>query len=165
MPLKKPYFIMSNLDPEQMRITLRQIDEMFGILFENINQTTRNIRHIVIPSFESDESFTTGDGTIGITVPEEMDGYVLTDVLSSVYSPSITGNINVQIRLERAGVDTDLLTTKVVILESEYYGTKTVKKVVYKGDIIFPDIDLAGSGALGLFTVLTFKEWNGNKKN
>ena len=155
--LKKPYFIIPSSDPKQLYVALRQIDEMLGILFENINQTTKDIRHIIIPSFGSDELVIIRDGTIGITVPEEMDGYVLTDVLSSVYSPSITGNINVQIRLEREGVDTDI-GDLIVILEDGYYGTKTVKKVVYKGDIIFTDIDLAGTGALGLFTVLTFKE-------
>ena len=157
MMLKKPYFIIPSSDPKQLYVALRQIDEMLGILFENINQTTKDIRHIIIPSFGSDELVIIRDGTIGITVPEEMDGYVLTDVLSSVYSPSITGNINVQIRLEREGVDTDI-GDLIVILEDGYYGTKTVKKVVYKGDIIFSDIDLAGTGALGLFTVLTFKE-------
>ena len=155
--LKKPYFIIPSSDPKQLYVALRQIDEMLGILFENINQTTKDIRHIIIPSFGSDELVIIRDGTIGITVPEEMDGYVLTDVLSSVYSPSITGNINVQIRLEREGVDTDI-GDLIVILEDGYYGTKTVKKVVYKGDIIFSDVNLAGTGTLGLFTVLTFKE-------
>jgi len=155
--LKKPYFIIPSSDPKQLYVALRQIDEMLGILFENINQTTKDIRHIIIPSFGSDELVIIRDGTIGITVPEEMDGYVLTDVLSSVYSPSITGNINVQIRLEREGVDTDI-GDLIVILEDGYYGTKTVKKVVYKGDIIFSDVNLAGTGTLGLFTVLTFEE-------
>lgn len=158
----KSYFINPNFDPKQMNTVLRQTDEMFGIIFDYLNKLNipvfKNIRHIVIPSFGSDETVSTGDGTIGITVPEEMDGYVLTDVLSSVYSPSTTGNLNIQIRLERVGVDKDLLTTKVVILGGGYYGTKTVKKVVYKGDLIFPDVDLAGSGTLGLFTVLTFEE-------
>ena len=155
--LKKPYFIIPSSDPKQLYVALRQIDEMLGILFENINQTTKDIRHIIIPSFGSDESVIIRDGTIGITVPEEMDGYVLTDVLSSVYSPSTTGDINVQIRLEREGVDTDI-GDLIVILEDGYYGTKTVKKVVYKGDIIFSDVNLAGTNTLGLFTVLTFEE-------
>ena len=152
MSLKKPYFI----NPTSFK-QARDVDEMFGILFEHLSATVANVRHIVIPSFGSDESVATGDGTVGITIPEEMNGYVLTDALASVYVPSTTGNINVQIRLERAGVDTDI-GDLVVILEDEYYGTKTLKKVVYKGDIIFADVNLAGSGALGLFTVLTFTE-------
>ena len=34
----KPYFIIDNLDPEQMRITLRHTDEMFGIVFDYLNK-------------------------------------------------------------------------------------------------------------------------------
>jgi hypothetical protein len=155
MSIKKPYVILPT-DSKQAR----QIDEMFGILFEHLTSATvANVRHIVIPSFGSDESVTTGDGTIGITIPEEMNNYVLTDALCSVYSPSTTGNINVQLRHSRAGTDVDLLTDKIVILEGGYYDKVShINKVVYKGDIIFPDIDLAGSGTLGLFTVLSFKE-------
>lgn len=36
--VQKPYFIIPNLDPEQMHITLRQIDEMFGIVFDYLNK-------------------------------------------------------------------------------------------------------------------------------
>jgi uncharacterized repeat protein (TIGR01451 family) len=34
----KPYFIIDNLDPEQMRATLRHTDEMFGIVFDYLNK-------------------------------------------------------------------------------------------------------------------------------
>ena len=136
-------------------IISEQLDADLDMLLNLISSA----RHIVIPSFDTDETIIIGDGTIGITIPEEMNGYTLTKALASVYSPSTSGNINVQLRHSRAGTDTDLLTNEIIVLEDEYYGeVENINKIVYKGDLIFPDVDLAGDEALGLFTVLTFEE-------
>ena len=127
-----------------------------------LNRKIEVTRSIVIPSFGSDESITIGDGIIGITVPSDMNGWRLIKVLSSVETPSSSGTIDIQIRRARKGVDTDLLTTKVTISINDYFAEDGIidndERIVKTGDIIFADIDLAGSGALGLFTVLTFKE-------
>ena len=127
-----------------------------------LNRKIEVTRSIVIPSFGSDESVTIGDGTVGITVPSDINGWRLIKVLSSIETPSSSGTIDIQIRRARKGVDTDLLTTKVTISANDYFAEDGIidndERIVKTGDIIFADIDLAGSGALGLFTVLTFKE-------
>jgi ACT domain-containing protein len=170
--LIKPYFINPNFDPKQMNTVLRQTDEMFGIIFDYLNKdtsaTTKNIRHICVPSFSTAETVMIMDGTASFVVPEEMDGYVLTDVLSTVYVTA-TADTDIQLRLSRineaetARDDTDLLMDGVnpdylEILVDELYGTKKLRKIVKKGDIIFVDVDDTSGDALGLFTTLTFEE-------
>ena len=127
-----------------------------------INAITSKSRSIVIPSFDSDEFIYVLDGTIGILIPSDMDMWKLTTVLSSVVIASSSGTIDIQIRRIREGVETDLLTTKVTISKEEYFAEDGEidedENMVRTGDLIFVDCDNAGTGTVGLFTVLTFEE-------
>jgi len=162
----KPYIIYST-DSKQAR----QIDEMFGIIFEHLGETSAtvaNVRHITVPSFSTAEQVMLMDGTASFVVPEEMDNYTLTTVLSTVYL-SASGDTKIQLRLSRMNeaeterTDSDLFMDGVnpdylIILAGNLYGEKTnLKTTVKKGDILFIDVDDTSGDALALFSTLTFE--------
>ena len=89
----KPYFIIDNLDPEQMRITLRHTDEMFGIVFDYLNKFVTDTEIIPVlyisvtssPSVVEKGGFLTytieywnsgKDTAMGIVIKETYDAYV-----------------------------------------------------------------------------------------
>lgn len=92
----KPYFIIDNLDPEQMRITLRHTDEMFGIVFDYLNKFVTDTEIIPVlyisvtssPSVVEKGGFLTytieywnsgKDTATGIVIKETYDDYVTFD--------------------------------------------------------------------------------------
>ena len=64
---------------------------------------------------ESDDSVVVADGKVAFTVPAEMNGYDLIDVVASVHTKGVTGTTDIQLRRRRAGSDVDMLSTKITI--------------------------------------------------
>lgn len=118
---------------------------------------------IAIVSFTSSEVVVVGDGEIGFSISSEFSGLSLTSVAANTPSPGlIGGTTSVQIRRLRAGVPTDLLSTKVTLAASAYESENGViatgTKVVSTGDILFPDIDSVNTTPpTGLFVSITLE--------
>lgn len=109
--------------------------------------------------FGSGTTVSVGDGTEGIVIPPSMNGMALEDVVVAVHTKGITGTTEVQVRKRRAGVDSDMLSTKVT-LGDEFFandGTPNVAtKYVSTGDVIYPDVDLVHSGTAPLGLDITY---------
>lgn len=97
----------------------------------------------------SDTAATTGDGTEAFTVPEEWNGKVIKSVVVSVHDKGVTGTLDVQLRRRRAGVDADVLSTKVTVGD-EYYAADGVIDTdnddLQTGDRLYLDVDAIHSG-------------------
>jgi len=111
--------------------------------------------------FASTEDVVTGDGTIPILISEEMDNLYLYDVMAGTTVPTTGGTTtDIQIRRVRSGTPTNLLSTAVTLANDEYFandGTINLAQAnINKGDVIFVDVDAAGTGGKGLYVTLTF---------
>lgn len=113
-----------------------------------------------IPIFASDASVATGDGALMIGVGSKLHGMEWKNFLAIVSTKGITGTTDIQIRRRRAGVEVDVLSTKITIGD-EFYAEDGVinasNKDIQKGDIFFVDVDAVHSGTapLGLSIVPT----------
>lgn len=111
-------------------------------------------------AFDSSENVAAGDGTIAFAVPEFLDTYKVTDVLAAVHTKGITGTTEVQLRRRRAGVDADVLSSKVK-LGDVFYANNGVVDANYddinSGDQIYVDVDAVHSGTApkGLTVTIT----------
>lgn len=111
-------------------------------------------------------ALTVGDGKLYYRVPARFNGWDLTAVAASVSTTSSAGIPTVQLRRKRAGVDADMLSTKITIdvgeLDSKDAGAAAVidgtKDDVLTGDQIHVDVDVAGTGTKGLIVVMTFSK-------
>lgn len=94
--------------------------------------------------FLSNEAVVVGDGTNGIPIPAEMDGFNITDAVATVHDKGVTGATDVQIRRRRAGSDVDVLSTKITIGD-EFFATDGVVNAtnddLATGDILYIDVD------------------------
>lgn len=106
-------------------------------------------RVIVVQIVESDTAVTTGNGTVGIPITAELNGYDVVDVQANVYTKGITGTTDVQVRRQRGATDVDVLSTKVTIGD-EYYASdgviNTSNDDLATGDMLFVDVDAVHSG-------------------
>jgi hypothetical protein len=102
--------------------------------------------------FASDEDVLVGNGTIGLRVPAELNGWVITDAGAAVGTAGTTGTTDVQIRRERVGTpraSADVLSTKVTIDSAETdSSTAATARVINAanddlatGDLLFCDVD------------------------
>lgn len=119
-------------------------------------------KSVTIVSVESGTAVTTGDGTIAWTVPAQVNGMDLVQVVCSVHTKGITGTTDVQVRRRRAGVDADMLSVKVTIGDEFFASDETIDTAnddVQTGDQIYVDVDAIHSGTApnGLSTTLTFR--------
>ena len=110
---------------------------------------------------DSDEAVEVADGLIAFTVPFELNGYELIDVLCSVYEKGITGTTDIQIRRRRDGTSVDMLNAKISIKDEWFVRNGVVdiySKDIVTGDQLFVDVDAVhtGTAPLGLSVVLTF---------
>jgi hypothetical protein len=112
--------------------------------------------------FPSDIEIEVRNGTIGLTIPAILAAYDLSDVLVSVYEPGVgIGELQVQIRRSREGLDVNMLSTMVTLSAAEYYQDDGVINATYqdinKGDQIFIDVKAvtATTPPKGLSVVLT----------
>jgi len=123
-----------------------------------------SFKSVCIAPFESISAVGIGIGTIAFAVPSEINGYVLTDAVASVYDAGTgTGTTDVQIRRRRSGVEVDMLSTPITLSVGEYFATDGVINIstddVLTGDQIFIDIDAVNSTPPnGLSVTLTFRK-------
>lgn len=118
-------------------------------------------KHVGMVLFESDTDVAVGDGTAPITIPAEMNGMNLVNVIASVHTKGVTGTTDVQLRRRRAGSDVDMLSTKITIGD-EYYATdetiNTSNDDVATGDQIYIDVDAVHTTTpKGLSVTLSFR--------
>lgn len=116
------------------------------------------IANLVI--YGSATSVAVGDGVYGLAIPGEIEGYLLSEATGAVHTKGVTGSMTIQVRRRRAGVNADMLNTKIT-LGDVFYNTTTdivaASDDVSEGDLIFVDIDtIHTTAAKGLSVVLTF---------
>lgn len=124
----------------------------------------------ILVSDPQGSAITTGDGKAGVRIPASMNGMDLVAVAMSVSTVSSSGIPTVQLRRSRrssatARSDADMLSTKLTIDASEFdtvdaaaaAAINTSNDDVQTGDVIYVDIDVAGTGAKGLFVEMTFQ--------
>lgn len=108
-------------------------------------------------------TLTTGDGKAYFRVPIEMNEWSLIRVAASVSTVSSSGTPTIQIR--NATQSVDMLSTSITIDANENDSKDAATPVdinidnstVVEGDQVNVDVDVAGTGAKGLFVSLTFK--------
>lgn len=141
-----------------------------NVIFTTEDGDTFNITEITaatekksacIVSFGSGTAVATGDGTTALTIPVQLSGMNLTDVVCSVHTKGVTGATDVQIRRRRGGSNADMLTTKITIGDEFFAsdeGINASNDDVVTGDQIYVDVDAVHTTPPnGLSTVLTFQ--------
>lgn len=116
------------------------------------------------------DALTTGDGKVYFQVPSFMTGMDLVEVSSSLSTVSSSGIPTVQVRRSRRSdattrANADMLSTKLTIDASEFDSIDAAAAAVIDGanddvvtgDHIYIDVDVAGTGAKGLFVNLVFR--------
>jgi hypothetical protein len=86
-----------------------------------------------------------GDGAWGITIPASLNGYNVTSAMLSVHTKGTgTGTTDIQFRRRRAGVEVDILSTKIT-MGDEYTAAdgviNTSNDDLATGDLLYCDID------------------------
>ena len=111
-------------------------------------------------------AITTGDGKAGFMVPTKLNGWNLIRANAGLLGAQSTSGLpTVQIRRVRSGSAADMLTTKITIdaNESTSHTAATPPVIdtsnddVQTGDLIYVDVDVAGTGAKGLIVNLSFQ--------
>jgi len=121
-------------------------------------------KSVCIAPFESISAVNIGIGTIGFAVPAEINGYVITDAVASVYDAGTgSGTTDVQIRRRRSGSEVDMLSSPITLSVGEYFAEDGVidhsNKDVNTGDLIFIDVDsVTSTKPNGLSVTLTFRK-------
>lgn len=124
----------------------------------------------ILVSDPAGSAITTGDGKACFRVPSTMNGWNLVAVSGALSTVSSSGLPTFQIRRSRrtnatTRSDADMLSTKLSIDASEFDSVDATTAVVIDtanddvntGDMIYIDIDVAGTGAKGLVAELTFQ--------
>ena len=124
----------------------------------------------ILVSDPNGDAITTGDSKAYAVIPSTMNGWNLVEVAAQLSTVSSSGIPTVQIhRSRRASATTrtlvDMLSTKLTIDASEFESSDaaaaavidTANDDVNTGDQVHVDIDVAGTGAKGLFVVMTFR--------
>lgn len=111
-------------------------------------------------------AITTGDGKAGFMVPTKLNGWNLIRANAGLLAAqSTSGTPTVQVRRVRSGTPADMLSTKITIdaNESTSHTAATAAVIdtanddVATGDLIYVDVDVAGTGAKGLIVNLSFQ--------
>lgn len=116
-------------------------------------QSIYGTKTVGLPLFDSATSVAVGDGTIGIPVTAELNGMSVIDVIAIVHVKGITGTTDIQIRRRRAGVDVDILTTKITIGDEFFArdgGIDLNNDDLQTGDMLYADVDAVHSGTAPL---------------
>ena len=119
------------------------------------------INHANFALFASTKIVSVRNGTQALTIPTELNGRQLTDVVASVYTKGITGTTDIQVRRRRIGADVDMLSTPITIGDEFFAADGTINVAnddIITGDQIYIDVDAIHSGTapLGLSVSLTF---------
>lgn len=121
-------------------------------------------RIVQVKVFDDATALSTGDMKASFAIPVELNGLNLVDADAFVTTVSSSGLPTVAIRRERSGSAVDMLSTSITIDASEKtsYTAATAPAInasnddVATGDLIYIDVDGAGTGAKGLGVVLVF---------
>lgn len=141
-------------------------DDIWNVYPKSVTAERRVIGILV--SDPTGSAITTGDGKACVRIPPILNGATLIGVSGSLSTVSSSGIPTVQLRRSRwasatTRTDTDMLTNKLTIDASEFDSIDATTppsittSSVITGDVIYIDIDVAGSGAKGLYVELTFQ--------
>lgn len=124
-------------------------------------QSTGSTPQAMFAPFGSTTSVTTGDGVVAVTIPATYNGLNLTAAIASVHTKGITNTTDIQLRRRRAGVNADMLSTKITIGDEFFAADGVIDAAnddLATGDQIYCDVDAVHSGTapLGLSITLTF---------
>lgn len=118
----------------------------------------------VFPDTGTGATVTVGDGAFQWPITKDLDGTYLIEADAGVSTVSSSGAVTVQLRNKTRSVD--MLSTKITIDSGEFTSfTATTPSVVddtgspprsfvSAGDVIAVDVDVAGTGAMGLSVIL-----------
>lgn len=117
-----------------------------------------------LPIVDPSTLVVTGDGQRYLLVSDDMNGLDLVDCDASLSTATTSGTVTVQLRRQRAGADVDMLSTGITIDATEKTSytaavaavINTANDDVLTGDLIFVDVDVAGSNGKGLVVVVSF---------
>ena len=117
-------------------------------------------KSVIIEVFAAGTSLATGDGKAYFPVPKDMDGMNLVDCYAGLKTPSSSGLPSIQIHNLTGTVD--MLSTNITIDANELHSKDaTTAKVIdtahddiAHGDLLRIDVDVAGTGADGLWIEL-----------
>jgi len=132
----------------------------FGTILSTDTKT--GTRVILLKVIEDATALTTGDGKTTFVIPVELNGMDLVSVGAHVFTVSSSGLPTIQIRNQ---TDTaDMLSTRITIDANEKDSStaaapaviNTATDDVVTGDEIAIDVDVAGTGTLGLEIRLGF---------
>ena len=127
------------------------------------SSSVASINHVIIfKVIEDTDSLNTGDGQFFFVIPAALNGSNLAAVAAHVYTVSTSGLPTIQIRNVTDSVD--MLSTKLTIDANESDSKDaltpavidTTKDDVATGDVLAIDVDVAGTGTLGLEIRLQF---------
>lgn len=119
----------------------------------------------ILVSDPGGDAITTGDGKAYVRIPSVMNGWNLVAVAAHLTTVSSSGIPTVQLRRTRSGSDVDMLSTKLTIDANETDSSTAAAAAainatnddVNTGDMVSIDIDVAGTGAKGLFVEMIFQ--------
>lgn len=125
---------------------------------------------IILVSDPGGSAITTGNGKACVRIDSALNGYNLVAVAAALTTVSSSGAVTVMIRRSRRSTattrtDADMLSTAITIDASEFDTVDAATAAVIDGanddvntgDMIYVDIDGAGTGAKGLTIDLTFQ--------
>ena len=124
------------------------------------------VEDVEIMASDMTTAITTGDGKAGFMVPTKLNGWKLIRANAALLGAQSTSGLpTIQIRRVRSGTPQDMLSTKITIdaNESTSHTAATSSVIdtnyddVQTGDLIYVDIDVAGTGAKGLIVNLSFQ--------
>jgi len=135
------------------------------LLEHNTDGTHKFPITLQVKAFDDASVVTTGDGSVYIVIPANLNGRNLTAAHAYVSTVSTSATPTVQLRRVRAGTPVDMLSTKITIDANEVSSYTAAAPPVINvanddvatGDVIGVDVDLAGTGAKGLGVILTFQ--------
>ena len=121
------------------------------------------IRSVSLAPVASDTAVATGNGTVGILIPAEFNGWSIVNAIAGVHTKGVTGATDVQIRRRRAGSDADVLSTKITIGDEWYASDEVINTSnddLTTGDALFVDIDAIHSGTApnGLYVTIDIQQ-------
>lgn len=117
----------------------------------------KEIRYLVFPIADAATTPTTGDGKVHLPVPPEFNGWNIVTSLGCVTTVSSSGTPTFALRRERSGSAVDVFSTNPKIDVSEKTTVTAATPAVINtsnddlatGDILYGDLDVAGTGAKG----------------
>lgn len=134
-------------------------NERLRKLRSDIDTAEKNACWII---FESDEDVATGNGTLALTISPALGGTNLVNAVASVHTKGVTNTTDIQIRRRRAGVNVDMLSTKITIGDEYYVSDEVIdtgKNDIEEGDQLYIDVDaIHTTTPKGLSVTCTFKK-------